>query len=114
MKKNVAGGESPDRDAQFCHISGLKRRFLKAGNPVLFIDTKAEEHLGQLFREGRVWTQKAFPCFDHDFPGWATGVVIPHAIYDVGLNLGHISIGWSDDTSEFACDSFRWFWKCIG
>lgn len=76
--------------------------------------TKAKEHLGQLFRKGRVWTQKAFQSFDHDFPSWATGVVIPHGIYDLALNLGHINIGLSHDTGEFACDSFRWFWKCIG
>lgn len=72
MEKNVAGGESPDREAQFCHIARLKQRYLKAGNPVFSIDTKAKEHLGQLFRKGRVWTQKAFQCFDHDFPSWAT------------------------------------------
>jgi hypothetical protein len=114
MEKNLAGGESPDRDAQFCHIARLKQRFLNAGNPVFSIDTKAKEHLGQLFRKGRVWTNEAFQCFDHDFPSWATGVVIPHGIYDLALNLGHINIGLSHDTSEFACDSFRWFWKCIG
>lgn len=114
MEKNIPGGESPDRDAQFCHIARLKRRYLNAGNPVFSVDTKAKEFLGQLFRKGRVWTEKAFQCFDHDFPSWATGVVIPHGIYDVGLNLGHINIGLSHDTSQFACDSFRWFWNCIG
>jgi hypothetical protein len=114
IEKTLAGGETPDRDAQFRRIAYLKNRYLNAGEPVFSIDTKAKEHLGQLFREGRIWTQRPFQAFDHDFPSWATGVIIPHGIYDVGLNLGHINLGLSHDTSEFACDSFRWFWKCIG
>jgi hypothetical protein len=114
IEKSLAGGESPDRDAQFRRIAAWKKKYLQAGEPVFSIDTKAKEHLGQLFRAGRVWTQRAFQAFDHDFPSWATGVVIPHGIYDLARNRGHINIGLSHDTSEFACDSFRWFWKCIG
>lgn len=114
IEKSLAGGESPDRDAQFRRIAALKKKFLQAGEPVFSIDTKAKEHLGQLFRAGRVWTQGAFQAFDHDFPSWATGIVIPHGIYDLARNLGHINIGLSHDTSEFACDSLRWYWKCIG
>ena len=114
MEKSLAGGQAPDRDAQFRRIAALKKKYRNAGQPVFSIDTKAKEHLGQLFRAGRVWTQRAFQALDHDFPSWATGVVIPHGIYDLARNLGHINIGLSHDTSEFACDSFRWFWKCIG
>ncbi len=114
LEKSLAGGESPDRDTQFRRIAAWKAESLQAGEPVFSIDPKAKEHLGQLFRAGRVWTQRAFQAFDHDFPSWATGVVIPHGIYDVARNRGHINIGLSHDTSEFACDSFRWFWKCIG
>jgi hypothetical protein len=114
IAKVLAGGESPDRDAQFQRIAALKAEYLDAGNPVFSIDTKAKEHLGQLYRNGRVWTQQAFEAFDHDFPSWATGVVIPHGIYDLVRNRGHINIGLSHDTSQFACDSFRWYWNRIG
>jgi hypothetical protein len=114
IAKDLAGGESPDRDAQFQRIAALKTEYLDAGNPVFSIDTKAKEHLGQLYRKGRVWTQQAFEAFDHDFPSWATGVVIPHGIYDLARNRGHINIGLSRDTSQFACDSFRWYWNRIG
>lgn len=113
IAKVLAGGESCDRDAQFQRIAVLKGEYLAAGNPVFSIDTKAKEHLGQLFREGRIWTQQPFQAFDHDFPSWATGVIIPHGIYDVARNLGHLNIGLSHDTSEFACHSFRWFWNRI-
>ena len=61
-----------------------------------------------------MWTQQAFQAFDHDFPSWATGVIIPHGIYDLARNRGHINIGLSHDTSQFACDSFRWYWNRIG
>jgi len=114
IEKVLDGGQSPDRDAQFRQIAELKTRYAAAGNPVFSLDTKAKEHLGQLFRAGRVWTQRAFQAFDHDFPSWATGVVIPHGIYDLARNRGHINIGLSHDTSQFACDSFRWYWNRIG
>ena len=72
IAKVLAGGQSPSRDTQFQRIATLKAEYLDAGNPVLSLDTKAKERLGQLYRKGRVWTQQAFPAFDHDFPSWAT------------------------------------------
>ena len=114
IEKVLQGGQSPNRDTQFRRIAELKAQYFAAGNPVFSLDTKAKEHLGQLFREGRVWTQRAFQAFDHDFPSWATGVIIPHGIYDLARNRGHINIGLSHDTSQFACDSFRWYWNRIG
>jgi hypothetical protein len=114
IKKVLPGGQSPDRDRQFQRLAELKGQYTAAGNPVFSMDTKAKEHLGQLFRAGRVWTQKAFEALDHDFPSWATGVIIPHGIYDIARNRGHLNIGLSHDTSQFACDSFRWYWNRIG
>jgi len=114
IEKVLPGGQSPDRDAQFRRITELKAEYAAAGNPVFSMDTKAKEHLGQLFRQGRVWTQRAFRAFDHDFPSWATGVVIPHGIYDLVRNCGHLNLGLSHDTSAFACDSLRWYWNRIG
>ena len=78
------------------------------------MDSKAKEHLGLLFRAGRIYTQRPVSAFDHDFPSLATGVIIPHGIFDIARNRGHINIGLSHDTSEFACDSFRWYWNRIG
>ena len=114
IQKVLPGGQSPDRNTQFQRITELRSEYCSAGNPGFSMDTKAKEHLGQLFRQGRVWTQKAFQALDHDFPSWATGVVIPHGIYDIARNRGHINIGLSHDTSQFACESFRWYWNRIG
>jgi hypothetical protein len=114
IEKVLEGGQSPDRDTPFRRIAALMAEYLAEGHPVFSIDTKAKEYLGQLFRKGRVWTQRAFQAFDHDFPSWATGVIIPHGIYDLARHCGHINIGLSHDTSAFACDSFRWYWKHRG
>jgi len=114
IRKDLAGGEHPDRDAQFQRIAELIEQYEADGNPWFSIDTKAKEHLGTLYRKGRVRCSEAFQAFDHDFPSWADGVLIPHGIFDPMLNRGHINLGLSRDTSEFACDSFRWFWNRIG
>ena len=114
IEKVLEGGQSPDRDAQFLRIAELKARYAQDGNPIFSMDTKAKEHLGMLFRAGRVYTQEAARAFDHDYPSWARGVIIPHGIYDLARNRGHINIGLSHDTSEFACESFAWYWNCIG
>jgi len=114
IAKVLAGGRSPDREEQFQRLAALKAEYLDAGNPVFSLDTKAKEHLGSLYRAGRVWTQQPFRAFDHDCPSWATGVVIPHGIYDLARNRGHLNLGLSHDTSQFACDSLRWDWNRIG
>lgn len=114
IAKVKAGGESPDRDAQFVNIAALIEQYRQVGNPCFSVDTKAKEFQGQLFRKGRVRCSRAFEAFDHDFPSWADGVIIPHGIYDPFRNCGHINIGLSHDTTEFACDSLRWYWNRIG
>jgi hypothetical protein len=114
IAKVVAGGSSDDRDAQFVNIARLIDQYEAAGNPYFSVDSKAKEHLGNLFRAGRVRCSRAFRAFDHDFPSWADGVIIPHGIYDRVRNRGHINIGLSHDTSQFACDSLRWYWNRIG
>ena len=114
IRKDLPGGEHADRDAQFCRIGELIDQYESQGNPWFSIDTKAKEHFGKLYRKGRVRCSEPFQAFDHDFPSWADGVVIPHGIYDRRANLGHINLGLSHDTSQFACDSFKWFWNRIG
>ncbi len=112
--KTLHGGHTPNRNAQFEHIARLRKNYLSQANPVFSIDTKKKELLGLLYRDGRVYCQKPFEAFDHDFPSWATGKIIPHGIWDPIRNHGHLNLGLTRDTSEFACDSFRWFWKRMG
>lgn len=107
-------GQSANRDAQFQRITELIEEYKATGNPYFSVDTKAREFLGQLYRQGRIRCTKAFQAFDHDFPNLATGVVIPHGIYDPERNRGHLNLGLSRDTTQFACDSLRWYWNRIG
>jgi Rhodopirellula transposase DDE domain len=112
--KVLPGGDSPHRGEQFRHLAHLIHTFLEAGNPVLSIDTKKKEYLGTLYRDGKVYCQQALNAFDHDFPSLATGVIIPHGIYDLARNQGWIHVGVSRDTTAFACDSLRMFWRGAG
>ena len=114
MAKVLPGGDSPQRDAQFRHVSHLIQEFLEAGNPILSIDTKKKEFLGTLYRDGKVYCQQAIPVFDHDFPSLARGVIIPHGIDDLAQHHGWIHLGLSHDTTAFACDSLRLFWHSDG
>ena len=107
--------EVPHRDEQFEKIARLKERYAASPhNPIISMDTKKKEFLGELFRAGRVYANGPNAVFDHDFPSFAMGKIIPHGLYDVKRNLGHITLGTSHDTSEFACASFRRWWQRHG
>ena len=113
-QKSKAMGQHPDRNQQFENIARLKQEYLEAGNPILSIDTKKKELLGNFYREGHLLTQGVIETFDHDFPSVASGVIIPHGIYDVRRNDGHVNLGTSHDTGEFACDSIERWWESRG
>ncbi len=103
-----------NRNAQFERISELRALYIDKGNPVISVDTKKKEKIGNLFREGKIYTTETIEVFDHDFPSLAEGVAIPHTIYDSERNEAYVNIGTSHDTSEFACDSIRNWWYNYG
>jgi len=107
-------GETAHRDEQFEQIAALKASYKDAGNPVVSMDTKKKEHIGNFYRDGLLYTTGTVTTYDHDFPSYAQGLIIPHAIYDLQRNHGFINIGTSRDTSEFACDSLRNWWRQQG
>jgi hypothetical protein len=94
-----------DRNAQFENIARLKKRDLKRGLSVVSIDTKKKELLGEFYRDGVIDAQETIAVNVYDFGSAGSGVVIPHGIYDVGLNRGYVHLNTSHDTSELACDS---------
>jgi hypothetical protein len=104
----------PDRDTQFETIARLKGEYLNSADPIISIDLKSRELLGNFFRKGALLTRETIRVFDHDFAEFAQGVVLPHGIYDLKLNRGYIHLGTSHDTSEFACDSLRDWWERFG
>jgi hypothetical protein len=113
-RKAQTMGHHKDRDAQFQNIARLKQEYLHSPNPILSIDTKKKELVGNFYRDGALYTQQIISTWDHDFPSAADGKLIPHGIYDVKRNEAYLNVGLSHDTSEFACDSIYQWWCAVG
>jgi hypothetical protein len=115
--KQLATGTSPNRSEQFRIIKNLMALFLLTdANPIISIDTKKKEVLGNLTGNEAVLTKgkKAVEVFDHDYPYLGTGKAIPHGIYDLKLNEGYLSLGNSHETAEFVADNLEWWWENFG
>lgn len=108
-KKTVKSCEG--RDEQFRKIKRLRKIYEKTDNPIISIDAKKKEQIGNFYREGTVYAQEPIQTYDHDFIDVSGGVVIPYGIYDTKKNKGFVNIGTSHDTSEFACDSILYWWQ---
>ena len=110
-RKKKSMGHHPDRNAQFDNIAQLRRQYEDAGDPVISIDTKKKELLGNYHRAGVTYTEQTVETFDHDFVRDGQGKLIPHGIYDVGHNHAHINLNTSHDTGELCCDSIAAWWQ---
>ena len=113
-QKRLAMGATPFRNEQFEKIARLKAKYLDSDNPIVSMDTKKKEHLGNFYRDGRLYATDVIETLDHDFPSAADGLIIPHGLFDFKRNLGHITLGFSHDTSQFACDSLSLWWQRYG
>jgi hypothetical protein len=109
-------GNHADRDSQFRYINQLVKEFMNAGNPVISVDTKKKEMIGNFKNAGKNWRKKGdpIPVNAYDFPSWADGKVAPYGIYDRKLNKGVVNVGISTDTAEFAVNSLRVWWNNYG
>lgn len=108
LRVNTKQNEGPapeDRDAQFCYIQQVQHAFRSHGQPVVSVDTKKKELIGDFKNSGRAWRQEAERVNVHDFPSQAQGRAVPYGIYDLAHNCGTVYIGDSCDTAEFAVDS---------
>lgn len=115
-KKLSSGSKSDqnDRNEQFVYISKLKERFARAGNPIVSVDTKKKELVGNFKNPGTAWNQEPVLVKDHDFRSEATGMAVPYSLYDVLANQGTVFVGMSSDTAEFAVDSIEKWWRSVG
>lgn len=114
--KVVEGRQHPDRDAQFEYVNQAATAFLAAGDPVISIDTKKRELVGNFKNNGREWEPVGQPTeVDvHDFPGDAVGVALPYGVYDMAANTGWVNVGTDHDTAVFAAESVRRWWRHVG
>jgi len=114
MQKTVTMKGAKDRNEQFEKIQQLREEYEKSGNPIISIDVKKKEEIGNFYREGKVYCTEAVEVFDHDFNSFSEGVIIPHGIYDTKRNEGYITLGNSKDTSEFCCECIKDWWMNYG
>ena len=114
--KSVEGAQHPDRNAQFEHINAKAQACIERGVPVISVDTKKKELVGNFKNSGREWQPAGEPeLVDvHDFPGDAVGKAIPYGIYDLASNDGFVSVGVDHDTPVFAVKSIEAWWKQVG
>ena len=115
-RKTEDGSDHPDRDAQFRHINAVVKRALKAKIPVISVDTKKKELVGNYANAGRQWRpmDTAVRVNGHDFPSPEVPRAYPYGIYDVGRNEGFVNIGTDHDTAAFAAASIRGWWRAEG
>jgi hypothetical protein len=109
-RKSIARTQHPQRDQQFRYIQRVKRRFIQAGHPVISVDTKKKELIGNFKNTGATWCQHAERVNDHDFAHDAVARAVPYGIYDLVHNQGYVYVGTSGDTADFAVDAIeRWY-----
>lgn len=115
-RKDKDGESHADRDQQFRYINETAKRFLRRREPVISVDTKKKERVGNFKNHGRKWRKKGHaPKVNvHDFPSLAEGTAIPYGAYDVHRNEGMVNVGMTHDTAEFAVESIRRWWRQFG
>jgi Rhodopirellula transposase DDE domain len=114
--KTIEGAQHLDRDAQFRYISGQARAHQEAGDPVISVDTKKKELVGDFANGGKEYRPKGspVPVRTHDFLDKELGKAIPYGVYDLAANTGWVNVGTDHDTAAFAVESIRRWWKAMG
>lgn len=112
--KRFTGPPHPDRERQFNHIQTCQARFLQAGLPVLSVDTKKKELIGNFANAGRTWRAQPAEVNAHDFKQDARARAVPYGLYDVQRQRGHVRVGLSGDTPRFAVSAIAHWWRTEG
>jgi hypothetical protein len=112
--KKMSSAKPKDRDAQFKRIARLRERFAAQGLPVISIDTKKKELVGNFKNAGTAWNRNPVLTNDHDFRSQAEGMAVPYGIYDLKHNRGTVFVGRSFDTPEFAANCVERWWRTEG
>src|SRR5438876_1419349 len=115
-RKTAEGASHPDRDAQFQYINSRTKEYLAAGDPVISVDTKKKELVGNFKNSGQIWlpTGKPIEVNVHDFADKELGKAVPYGIYDIGADHGYVNVGITHDTGAFAVASIRRWWVQLG
>lgn len=112
--KKLSSGANDDRNEQCDYIAYLREQFASTGQPIISVDTKKKELVGQFKNPGTIWAQQPVHVNDHDFRSEAIGMAIPYGVYDVQDNSGAVFVGNSFDTPQFAAASAKKWWRYQG
>ncbi len=113
-RKHLNPKRDPERDRQMRYVARQRRAFRKAGFPVISVDAKQRELIGNFKNPGRTWRQAALEVLESDYPSQAEGVAIPYGIYDVARQEGFVVVGTSHQTPAFAVAAIRQWWQRVG
>ena len=113
-RKRLAKTNDPDRDRQILLHARRRPHFQSKQWPVISIDCKKKELLGNFKNSGSTWRRHARDVFDHDFPSWADGRAVPFGIYEINRNSGFVVVGISRETSAFVINAIRSWWMAVG
>jgi len=113
-RKSLGANTSPHRDQQFGWLNHHRQEFRQSGDPMISVDTKKKELVGQFKNHGRVWSRQPILVQDHDFRSQAQGLAIPYGIYDLHANRGMVVVGTSHDTPTFAVEAICQWWRRDG
>jgi hypothetical protein len=113
-RKEKARLQDPDRDRQFRYLARLRRLYITSCWPVISVDTKKKEWIGNFKNPGRCWRRHARKVLDHDFPSWASGRAVPVGVYDIAHNDGVVVVGTSRETPTFEVSAIRRWWLAVG
>ena len=113
-RKQQAGIQNPDRDRQFRYLVKMRKLYLSKGLPVISVDTKKKELIGNFKNPGRAWRRRHRKVLDHDYPSWATGKAIPVGIYDIGRADGYVVVGMSHETPAFVAAAIGRWYRVVG
>lgn len=111
FRKDIPMRDVKDRNEQFEKIASIRESLKEVGIPIISVDTKKKELLGNFKRDGKALSNGTLKSFDHDFATFGNGTVVPHGIYDVRRNVGYMTMGVSHDTSKFVCDNIERVWN---
>jgi len=113
-RKRLAGIRDLDRDRQYCYLTRLRRLYITVGLPVISVDTKKKEWVGNFKNPGRCWRRQNREVLDHDYPSWASGQAIPNGVYDLASKEGYVLVGTSHNTPAFMVATIHRWWLDVG
>ena len=114
MQRKLSYKTVENSSDQYENIQSLIKEYKEKGNPIISVDVKKKEKLGNFYKDGKCYCNEPPETIDHDFESFADGIIVPHGIYDITKNIGYITLSGSKDTCEFNCDCIKNWWLNYG